>query len=261
MDRNRSFQCARLFLLQCALLCLSVLVLGGGCASSRSVLFTSAPPGARVAIGEREYPTPCWGEVYGQDRSAKFTWPDGQVRTVDIPAAPAYAVTTARHLGSTVCKVVGTPLLVGGVVLTSGILGNIKGNGPLVLGSTGAVVVGGILCWGAKELSPAKYEEPFVITGTCAARSSKDDKSGGRNGANTVEEEPVAKARGPADAAWTPGQKTVSRTTADGHLIWSVQISEAVAAVEEQDGAWTVTTVTDRKYGLDIATGMVLWTK
>jgi hypothetical protein len=63
------------------------------------------------------------------------------------------------------------------------------------------------------------------------------------------------------DARWLPGEKTLSRLTADGHVMWTMKIPEDMAGLEENDGTWVFTTVTGKRYGIDIATGRMLWIK
>jgi hypothetical protein len=82
-----------------------------------------------------------------------------------------------------------------------------------------------------------------------------------KTGGAEAEAGPKKAVRSIPDARWVPGQKSISRTTPDGHLMWTATIAEETATLEEADGAWVVTTVTGKRYGFDIATGRMLWVK
>ena len=74
-----------------------------------------------------------------------------------------------------------------------------------------------------------------------------------------AQEEPQTKVKSPGDAVWIPGGDSVGRTDADGRLIWKTHFQEAITALEGANATWIATSETGRRYGIDVATGKLLW--
>lgn len=72
---------------------------------------------------------------------------------------------------------------------------------------------------------------------------------------------PKKVARIPIGAVWKPGDSVIARQDARGQLTWKTKLREPITSLVQRGDEWIATSGTGKSFGLDIATGRMLWKK